>query len=68
MYMYGEVEVQLHTILTLALLYPQGKNVVTYWTGGWVGPRAGMNAVVKRKTLSSHALNPGCSVHSQSLQ
>jgi hypothetical protein len=32
-------------------LYPQGVSV-TDWIGGWVGPRAGLDAVVKRKIPS----------------
>jgi hypothetical protein len=32
-------------------LYPQGK---THWIGGWVGPRDGLDAVVKRKIPSTY--------------
>jgi hypothetical protein len=28
---------------------PRERAPVTHWIGGWVGPRAGLNAVVKRK-------------------
>jgi hypothetical protein len=31
------------------LLYPQGKDPGTYWTGGWVGPTVSLDAVVRRK-------------------
>jgi hypothetical protein len=34
------------------LLYPQGKTPGTHWIGGWVGPRAVLDAVVKRKIPS----------------
>jgi hypothetical protein len=34
------------------LLYPQGKSPDTHWKGGWVGPRASLDAVVKRKIPS----------------
>jgi hypothetical protein len=38
---------------TLLPLYPQTKGpLVTHWIGGWVGPRAGLDAVVKRKISS----------------
>jgi hypothetical protein len=30
-------------------LYPQEKSPDTYWIGGWVGPRAVLDAVVKKK-------------------
>jgi hypothetical protein len=33
-------------------LYPQGKSPGTHWIGGWVGPRAVLDAVVKRKIPS----------------
>jgi hypothetical protein len=35
-------------------LYPQGKSPGTHWIGGWVGPRAILDTVVKRKILSPH--------------
>jgi hypothetical protein len=34
-------------------LYPQGRNPGTNWIGGWVDPRAGLEAEVKRKIPSS---------------
>jgi hypothetical protein len=34
-------------------LYPRDKAPGTHWIGGWVGPRAGLNAVVKRKIPTS---------------
>jgi hypothetical protein len=34
-------------------LYPEGKAPDTHWIGGWVGPRAVLDAVVKRKIPSS---------------
>jgi hypothetical protein len=44
-----EVSVQLHFLAAL----PTGKKVPgTHRIGGWVGPRAGLDAVVERKILS----------------
>jgi hypothetical protein len=34
-------------------LYPQERDLVTHWIGDWVGPRAVLDAVVKRKIPSS---------------
>jgi hypothetical protein len=31
---------------------PMGRAPGTHWIGGWVGPRAGLDAVVKRKIPS----------------
>jgi len=31
---------------------PPGRALGTHWIGGWVGPRAGLNAVEKRKIPS----------------
>jgi len=51
---------QLHAFLTLALdgvewsasrprrFTPRERLPSTYWIGGWVGPRAGLDTVVKR--------------------
>jgi hypothetical protein len=36
-----------------AALYLRGKDPGTHWTGGWVGPRAGLDAEAGRKILSS---------------
>jgi len=59
--MYGGVEVLLHAFLTFAphggkwsAFYPScfisGERVQSiHWIGGWEGPRAGWDAVVKRK-------------------
>jgi hypothetical protein len=58
---YWGVEVCLHAFLTPALyggersasrpgrLTPTERAPDTHWRGGWVGPRDGLNAVVKRK-------------------
>jgi hypothetical protein len=35
-----------------AALPPRDKAPGTHWIGGWVGPRAGLDTVVKRKILS----------------
>jgi hypothetical protein len=50
-----------HIFLTLVLgsqlhvsaVLPQGKGRApgTHWIGGWLGPRAGLNAVAERETL-----------------
>jgi hypothetical protein len=34
-----------------AALYPRGKNYGTHRIGGWVGPRAGLDAEARRKIL-----------------
>jgi hypothetical protein len=34
-----------------AALYPRGKDPGTHCTGGWVGPRAGLNTEVRGKIL-----------------
>jgi hypothetical protein len=61
MKMYGEVEVQLHAFLTSTFCggersasrhsrFTPGERVPgNYWIGGWVGPRANLDAVAKRK-------------------
>jgi hypothetical protein len=58
---YGGVEVQLHAFLTSPLhggewsashichFTPEERDPGTHMIGGWVGPRAGLDAVVKRK-------------------
>jgi hypothetical protein len=43
-----EVSGQRHA---LATLYPRGKDPGTHWTGGWVGPRAGLDAETGGKIL-----------------
>jgi hypothetical protein len=35
---------------TPAALYPRGKDPGTHWTGGWVGPRAGLDAGARKKS------------------
>jgi hypothetical protein len=64
MKVYWGMEVQLHTFLTSALdggvwsalrpgrFTPGEKAPGTHWIGGWVGPRAVLGAVVKRKIPS----------------
>jgi hypothetical protein len=50
------VGVQLHAFLTSALdkheITPKERAPGTHWTGEWVGPRAVLDAVVKRKIPS----------------
>jgi hypothetical protein len=44
-------------------IYPVETAPGTHWTGGWVGPRAGLNSVEKRKYLSlRRESNPHSSV------
>jgi len=38
---------------TVLLLYPQEKGPSTHWIGGWVGPRAGLDPVLKGNNLLS---------------
>jgi hypothetical protein len=33
-----------------AALYTRGKDPGTHWIGGWVGPRAGLDAGARRKS------------------
>jgi hypothetical protein len=61
MKMYRGVEVQLHTFLTSALdgaewsitclgcFIPRKRAASTHWIGGWVGSRASLDAVAKKK-------------------
>jgi hypothetical protein len=58
---YGEVDVYIHILLTSALVgrewsdsrpshfTPGERAPCTDWTGGWVGPRHGLDDVEKRK-------------------
>jgi hypothetical protein len=61
---YWGVKVYLHAFLMLALdadelsascpgrFTPREEAPGSHWIGGWVGPRAGLDAVVKRKIPS----------------
>jgi hypothetical protein len=61
---YGEVDIYIHIFLTSALVAgewsascpdrftPGERAPGTYWIGGWVGPRAGLDDVKKRKFLT----------------
>jgi hypothetical protein len=63
---YGEVEVYLHSFFYLGAvggewsvsrpdrLTSRERDPGTHWIGGWVGPRAVLDAVVKRKLPSPH--------------
>jgi hypothetical protein len=79
---YEGVDVYIHIFLTSALTggewsvsrpgrFTSGEITFgTHWIGGWVGPRAGLDDVEKRKflTLPGRELRPlGCSARSQSL-
>jgi hypothetical protein len=60
---YGGVDVLIHVFLTSALVgderlvsrrgsfTPGERAPGTHWTGGWVGPRTGLDDVEKRKFL-----------------
>jgi hypothetical protein len=73
----GEARGQLHAFLTSAQdgeewsaslagsLAPRERAPGTHWIGGWVGLRARLDAVVKRKIPSSYReSNPGHSTRS----
>jgi hypothetical protein len=74
---YGGVDVQSHIILTLTLAGGEWSasssgrfTPGTYWIGGWVDPRAGLDNAEKRKflTLPGLELRPlGRPARSQSL-
>jgi hypothetical protein len=36
-----------------AALYPQGKDPGTHCTGGWMGPRAGLDTEARGKVIST---------------
>jgi hypothetical protein len=76
----GEVDVQIHIFLTSALIgggqlqapaaLPEGRAPGTHWIGGWVGPKACLDDVEKRKFLTLPELelrSLGRSARSQSL-
>jgi hypothetical protein len=82
MKVYRGVDVYIHIFLTSALVEdewsasrpdrfaPEERAPGTHWIGGWVGPRAGLNDVGKRKflTLPGLELWPLCRpARSQSL-
>jgi hypothetical protein len=49
-----------------AALYPRGKD--THWIGGWVGPRAGLDAGDRRKIhCPCRGSNPGRPARGQTL-
>jgi hypothetical protein len=51
-----------------AALYPRGKDPGTHCTGGWVGPKAGLDAGARRKILClCRGLNPDRPARSQTL-
>jgi hypothetical protein len=65
---YGGMDVQIHIFLTSALaggewsasrpgrFTPRGKAPGTHWIRGWVGPRAGLDDLEKRKYLTPPGL------------
>jgi hypothetical protein len=51
-----------------AMLYPWEWTPGTHWIGGWVGPRAGLDAGAGRKILCPcQGSNPNRPAHSQTL-
>jgi hypothetical protein len=68
MKVYWGVELWLHAFLTSALdgdewsasspgrFTPRERASGTHWIGGWVGPRAGLDAVVRRKIAEGKIL------------
>jgi hypothetical protein len=51
-----------------AALYPRGKNLRHHCTGGWVGPRAGLDEEARGKIFCLYrGSNPGRPVRSQTL-
>jgi hypothetical protein len=66
---YGGVDVWIHIFLTLALVggewsvsrsgrfTPRLRATSNYWIGGWVGPRAILDEVEKRKFLTLRYLS-----------
>jgi hypothetical protein len=74
---YGEVDVQTHIFLTYVIAgnewsasSPGERALGTYWIGGWVDPRAGLDDVTKRKSLTQPGLefrSLGLPAHSNSL-
>jgi hypothetical protein len=75
MKMYWEVEGTAPWILNLGTrrwascftswpLYPWEGASTTHWIGGWMGPRAGLDAVAKRKNpYPCQESNPSCPAH-----
>jgi hypothetical protein len=69
---YGGLEVQLHEFLTSemddgewwALCPYHFTHATTHWTGGWVGRRASLDIVAKRKILPCQELNLSHQAHS----
>jgi len=72
---YGGVEVQLHALISALdggewtascpdRVISGERAHDTHWIGRWVGPRAGLDAVAKRKNPKTcRELNPGRSSH-----
>jgi hypothetical protein len=52
MKVYGGVDAQIHIFLTSALVGGEWSAPGTHLIGGWVGPRAGLDEVEKRKFLT----------------
>jgi hypothetical protein len=48
-------------------LTPEEGAPSTHWIGGWVGPRAGLDTLEKRKISHCWESNPGCAASSSTL-
>jgi hypothetical protein len=77
---HGEVEAHVHAFLTSALggsewsvsssgrfTFEKGGSC-THSVGGWVGPRAGLDAMTKGKTLNLPGIEPRSSILQPSLK
>jgi hypothetical protein len=46
----------------LAALYPRERTPGTHWIGGWVGPKAGLDAGARRKICPCRGSNLNCPI------
>jgi hypothetical protein len=80
MKMYGEVDVYIHIFLTTAVVngewltsrhspfIPKERDSDTYWIGGWVGPRTGLDDPYRDSNFDTSIVlyvasrNAGCAI------